>query len=253
MPSPAEVQALVELSRELGRPELDYVILGEGNTSAACADGTFWVKASGSKLATASPESFVRVERAKVLAMLESTALPDEIVHERLLACRVGSFGTTKPSVETLLHAVCLALPGVHFVGHTHPVAVNQLLCSRAFPEVFAGRIFPDEIVVCGPAPVLVPYVDPGIPLARAVHEKITHFVAEHGRTPRVVLMQNHGLVVLGTTAAQVRDATAMMVKTARILAGACAAGGPSFLTKEAVARIDTRPDELYRKQKLGG
>ena len=38
---------LIGMSRELARPERDLVILGEGNTSAACGDGSFWLKASG--------------------------------------------------------------------------------------------------------------------------------------------------------------------------------------------------------------
>ncbi len=65
---------LVPLSNGLGRPENDYVILGEGNTSAAVGDGTFWVKASGSELRTAGPEQFVHVDLERVLAVLDGEA-----------------------------------------------------------------------------------------------------------------------------------------------------------------------------------
>ena len=41
---------LVAMSLEIGRPERDLVILGEGNTSADVGDGSFWVKASGTQL-----------------------------------------------------------------------------------------------------------------------------------------------------------------------------------------------------------
>ena len=67
-----------------------------------------------------------------------------------------------------------------------------------------------------------------------------------------MILIQNHGLIVLGKSPQQVLDVTAMAVKTARILLGACAAGGPHFLSERDVARIHTRPDELYRRQQLG-
>ena len=40
-----------------------------------------------------------------------------------------------------------------------------------------------------------------------------------------------------------------MAVKTARILLGAYALGGPHFISGEAVERIHTRPDELYRRK----
>jgi hypothetical protein len=39
---------LIQLSHELGTEERQLAILGEGNLSADCGDGTFWVKASGS-------------------------------------------------------------------------------------------------------------------------------------------------------------------------------------------------------------
>jgi hypothetical protein len=41
-------------------------------------------------------------------------------------------------------------------------------------------------------------------------------------------------------------------VKTARILIGTCALGGPRPMAPEAVARIHTRPDEHHRQRVLG-
>ena len=43
---------LVAMSRSLGDPANDYVILGEGNTSAKVDADSFWVKASGTELRT---------------------------------------------------------------------------------------------------------------------------------------------------------------------------------------------------------
>ena len=52
---------LVTMSNNLGDPALDYVILGEGNTSARADADTFWVKASGTELRTIDCTGFVRV------------------------------------------------------------------------------------------------------------------------------------------------------------------------------------------------
>lgn len=243
---------LIALSRELGRPELDLVILGEGNTSARGDSDLFWVKASGTSLADATADSFVAVRHRAILALLEAGDLDDAAIRTHLLAARTGSNQRT-PSIETLLHALCLDLDGVRFVGHTHPTAVNAITCSTAFPQALQGRLFPDEIVVCGPAPVLVAYADPGLPLARAVHAALRAWQAEHGGAPRVVWMQNHGLLALGATKKQVLDITLMAVKTARILAGALACGGPRYLTATAAARIHTRPDEHLRQRTIAG
>ena len=121
--------------------------------------------------------------------------------------------------------------------------------CSRKAEEAIAGRLFPDEIVYCGPAPIYVPYTDPGVPLARTFRAAIDRYLHEYQENPKVILMQNHGLIALGKTASEVENITAMYVKTARVILGTYELGGPHFMTPEAVARIHTRPDELYRRK----
>ena len=153
--------------------------------------------------------------------------------------------------METTFHALALTLGEANFVGHTHPTAVNSILCSQKAEEAIAGRLFPDEIVVCGPGPAYVPYTDPGLPLAQAIKGAIVRYQDENGRSPKVILMQNHGLIALGKTADEVLRITAMYVKTARIILGTYALGGPKFLTNADVARIDSRPDEHYRRKML--
>ena len=243
---------LVAMSRSLGDPANDYVILGEGNTSAKVDADSFWVKASGTELRTISAAGFVQVNFAKARAMLTGPDLSDDEVRQALIDVKIDPAAPGHPSVETVLHAACLDLDGVNFVGHTHPTAINMLTCSVAFEDAFAGRLFPDEIVLCGPAPVLVPYTDPGLPLAQEVYRRIHRYIDEYGEVPKVLHLQNHGLFVLAKTAKQVENTTAMMVKTARILVGAYALGGPHFMTPANVARIHTRPDEHYRQKIIG-
>lgn len=253
------LERLVSLSNDLGDPRRDFAILGEGNTSARADGGTFWVKASGTSLGTIDKTGFVRVAFGPVLAMLDGPDLTDEQIDRRLLEAKVdpvtGSGAApddgVHPSVETVLHASCLSLEGINFVGHTHPAAINAVTCSTDFEAAVSGRLFPDEIVVCGPAPAIVPYTDPGLRLAREVGATIRRYVEERNELPRVVLMQNHGLIALGKTARQVENITAMAVKAARVLAGTYQFGGPRFLSEEEVARIHTRPDEDYRRKIL--
>ena len=243
---------LVALSNRLGDPARDYVILGEGNTSARADAETFWVKASGAELRTAGPAQLVRMRFAPVLEMLEAGALDDAAVKQGLVRAKVDAEAAAHPSVETILHAVCLQLEGVAFVAHTHPTAVNSVTCSRDFADALRAPLFPDQVVVCGPASVVVPYVDPGVPLAREIRRRVQEFVREHGEAPRTIYMQNHGLVALGASARQVEDITAMAVKAARVLLGTYALGGRHPMEPEAVARIHSRPDEHHRQRVLG-
>lgn len=243
---------LAAMSRRLGDPAHDYVILAEGNTSARVDDQTFWVKASGREMHGIGPEGFVQVRFDRALAVLDGPDLSDAEVKEALAAAKVDPAAPGHPSVETFLHALCLQLPGVNFVGHTHPTAVNAITCSTTFASALAGRLFPDEIVVCGVAPALTPYVDPGLPLARAVRTTLAEYLDAHGERPKTIYMQNHGFIALAPTARQVENITAMAVKAARVLVGAYSLGGPNFMTPQHVARIHTRPDEHYRQRQLG-
>ena len=245
------LRKLVHLSQYLGHPANDYAILGEGNSSAKIDDGAFWVKASGVEMGAAQETDFIQVRFEPVLAMLDGPDLDDEAIGRALLAAKATDKSPKRPSVETAFHAACLSLEDVNFVGHTHPTAINAITCSVGFEEAFSGRLFPDEIVICGPAPVLMPYIDPGMPLAREIRRRIRAYVDEYGQSPRVVLMQNHGMIALGSTAQQVMNITATMVKTARILLGTYALGGPHFMSEESVRRIHTRPDEHYRRKLL--
>jgi rhamnose utilization protein RhaD (predicted bifunctional aldolase and dehydrogenase) len=242
---------LVRMSLNLGKPENEYVILGEGNTSAKVDDATFYVKQSGSYLADATADSFVQVRFDPALAVLDEGDLTDDEIKSRLLAARVDSFTAARPSIETVFHAFLLTLPGVRFVGHTHPTAVNSILCSKRAKEIVGGRIFPDEIVYCGIEPVYLEYIDPGPPLAKAIRKASLEFLDKQGIPPRVILMQNHGFIGLGATAQEVEAITAMWVKTCKVLAGTYIFGGPRYFTKDNIDRIYTRPDEAYRKRQF--
>jgi rhamnose utilization protein RhaD (predicted bifunctional aldolase and dehydrogenase) len=243
---------LVAMSRTLGDPTLDYAILGEGNTSARADSETFWVKASGASLRTMDPSSLVRVSFSRISELMQKGKLSDAEVLAGLQSARVDLKVKAVPSVETFLHAMMLQLDGVNFIGHTHPTAVNMILCSQKAAEAYSGSLFPDQIVYCGPAPVYVPYTDPGLPLAQAVHDSINVYIDKWGLVPKVILMQNHGFIALGKTAADVENITAMGVKAARVIAGTYAMGGPNFITNEFAERIRTRPDEDYRKKIWG-
>ncbi len=246
------VAQLIELSKTLGDPARDLAILGEGNTSAKLSDQSFLVKASGKELRTADEGTFVEVSFAHALAALGGSNLSDAEVRQALVDARIGDVGATMPSVETFLHAYLLTLPGIAFVGHTHPVAVNSILCSVHSRSLVAGRTFPDEIVCCGPAVCYVEYTDPGLPLACALRDQVESFITEYNMAPKVILMENHGLITLGKRPKDVMTATLMYVKAAKILLGACAFGGVRFLTQQNVDRIHTRPDEHYRQAQIG-
>lgn len=249
----ATLDALVSLSRTLGDPSHDLAILAEGNVSGRASEGTFWVKASGTSMRTITPQGFVEVLSEPTLDALDIPELDDDSVRATLQDSRVRRDLAAMPSVETFMHAYLLSLPGVEVVGHTHPTSLIPLLSVEGAEELAEQRLYPDEIVLCGPATVFVPYLDPGLPLARGIRDAVLRYVEARDERPKTIWLQNHGLIALGATTQEVENTTLMATKAARVWLAALSTGRPLHpLTPAQIARIHTRPDEHYRQRLLG-
>jgi len=241
---------IIELSRWVGEPSRDLVLIAEGNTSIKVGGGLL-VKASGASLENAQESDFVDVERAPLERLIEAGTADDvEIAEAMRTATR---WGERRPSVETLLHVVCQQYESVSTVIHTHPVAVNSLLCSSRAEELVRGSYFPDQIVTLGRQNLLIPYVDPGLKLAHVALDMVRNHVSEHGAVPKVIYLANHGMFALGASTVEAKQITLMAVKTAMVVLGALSVGDPVPLSEQNVDRIHTRPDEIFRRALLAG
>ncbi len=250
--SDSVLKQLVEMSRYLGSTERTYAILGEGNTSARIDADTFFVKASGTQLGTIDEKGFVAVSISKLTDILDDPRADDNTVTRVLKEALVEPGETRRPSVETMLHALLLRYPEYRFIGHTHPVYTDMILCSQMAEKIVAERICPDQIVVLGHKSVYVPYVDPGLVLAREVRKRVRQFIDEEGVLPRAIMMESHGLFALGDSARAVMNITDMAEKISQIIVGTYSMGGPRFMSAKEVDRIYTRPDEKYREKAIG-
>jgi rhamnose utilization protein RhaD (predicted bifunctional aldolase and dehydrogenase) len=251
MANPSEaLSTLVEMTRALGQPHLDYVIVGEGNTSLRIDEASFWIKASGQGMHGIDASGFVAVKFAPLLALMDS---PPPDLHAAMAAAmneaKVDPAAAQKPSVEVTFHAALLHDCGVGCIAHTHPLLINQIMCSTRAEEFARRRLFPDQVVLCGPTSVFVPYVDPGLPLALEIRARVRAYMDEYGEFPRVILLANHGLIALGQTPKDALNVTAMCVKAAGIYAGACSIGAPTFMSEADIHHIYRRPDEIYRRR----
>ena len=205
----------------------DSTICGEGNVS--CRDGTnFLIKASGVGLLGLKCDDLVRCG-------MDGKPHEDE---------------EKKPSMEVSFHAWILrTFPQINFVAHTHPTHTNKIVCSERIFSFAKRRLFPDQIVRNGARSCVVPYATPGKPLRKAIEESIIEFMGGEGYFPKLILLQNHGIITAGASAKDCVSSTLMCEKSAEIYSGARAMGSINYLSKEQVAEVDTSPDEKYRRE----
>jgi ribulose-5-phosphate 4-epimerase/fuculose-1-phosphate aldolase len=207
-----------------------YTVCGEGNVSARVDNDTFLIKASGTSLHTLSEED---------LTLCNINGAQIELLHK-------------KPSIETSFHAwIMKTFPEVNFIAHTHPPHTTKVLCtSPSILSDFADyRWFPDQIVRNGTKSCVVPYAPPGETILKLVEKHLSEFVDRKGFFPKLILLQNHGIITASASKKDCAAATLMCEKSAEIFVGAHALGGVKFLTEQEVADVDTCPNENYRRR----
>ena len=241
--------ALVSLARFAGDPQRGLCLLAEGNVSCSTGFDNFWIKASGKQMCDAGDDAFCEVAIAPLISALDRGDLDEHSTRQLLNESTVAPGSKSVPSTESFMHALLLAEANADYVIHTHPIPVLKILCLEDAEKYAACRMFPDEIVYCGPATCYVPYVAPGLPLAREIRKGLSGYSRKYGEMPRTIWLQNHGLIGLGKTDSLARAATEVSVKAAEILSGLLATGkSPRFLTSEEIAQIHSWPDEHYRR-----
>ena len=179
-------------SRLLGaNPNL--VLHGGGNTSVKLLEvditgevqELLYVKGSGWDLASIRPAGFAPLRLQRLLKLAQLEQMTDVQMARELRAASINP-AAPAPSVEAILHAI---IPH-KFVDHTHADAlITMTNTSNGAARV--REIYGDRVIV-------LPYVMPGFPLARAA---LAAWQREaHAGTVGMVLL-NHGLFTFADTA----------------------------------------------------
>ena len=219
---PERIDQLLNLSYEVS----SQAICGEGNVSMRGDEG-FYIKASGTDLATMQWEDTVQCD-------LDGNAYEGE---------------ENKPSMEVSFHAwFYRTFPEINFVSHTHPINTLKILCSGRVSAFTNQRLFPDQVVRNGVVSCLVPYAAPGIPLMESIEVSVSEFIEKEKFFPKLILLQNHGLITASSSAKECLTSALMCEKSAEIFMGAKLLNNMAFLSPEAVAELDADPNEKYRR-----
>lgn len=199
-PEPTAIlDELIDVARHYGE-DVSFSRAGGGNASAK-AGGVLYIKPSGIPLAELTRDALVPLDMTALLTLLGAGDGVDEPGTDPVMRAareaRLGTAGGRRPSVEFLFHA----LMPERFVLHTHPIVLNAVTCNRD-GAALAARLFGDRTL-------WIPYTTPGLPLARAIGGARAANESETGRAaPPVTLIQNHGIIVAGDTAKDIRERT---------------------------------------------
>ena len=186
---------LIKISNATGK-DSTLVQGGGGNTSVKTEDGKYmYIKASGTALKDMNEHSgWRRLKLDSVLLILEDKSITQldadtremEVVNRLLLACDDKIIGGDRPSVEAHLHALLDKC-----VIHLHPTVVLAYACAKN-GRTELEKLFKDY----KPPPLWVPYVNPGLTLAKKTSKLIDGYQKKFGKKPAILFLQKHGLLI---------------------------------------------------------
>ena len=215
---------------DLAHTLAEYAVCGEGNVSHRQSDKTFLVKASGSSLHNLT-------ESDLTLCNLSGDKINPK--HK-------------KPSIETLFHAwIMKQFSEINYIAHTHPTHTNKILCTDHIYSFAINRLFPDQIVRNGKKSCVVPYATPGKKLLVELVRSVNNFIDIEGYFPKLILLQNHGIIAASAVQKECIASTIMCEKSAEIFIGAVNLGKCNFLDSESIDEIFDCPNEKYREEIL--
>ena len=206
------LEELINMSRYAGE-RFDLVQAGGGNTSVKYDKDKMYIKASGFLLSeVSSAKGYCSVLTNDVISILEDSDVlneTDKRKKDKLASQKLNRAiyeGKDRPSIETYLHSLLYK-----YTLHVHSISVN----------VFTSDInWRKKLAELDPEALLVPYETPGIELALVLKDLLAEYYADNGRLPKVVFLQNHGLIISSDNYAEIEQLTETIVEKAEKMAG---------------------------------
>lgn len=223
------------LSQDAGARR-DYVQGGGGNTSVKLDEKWMAVKASGFCLGDVKIDSaYAVMDYAAIRAFYRGHEAADFEDAEKAGSAlaksstiAVEGLPALRPSVEAGFHSLL-----GKFVIHSHSVYANLACCAVEMKQVLTQALAGADF-----SWGMVPYIDPGARLSFAIRDEMDRVSRETGKTPTVLFMQNHGLIVHEETA----DAALLLHDAVNArLAAHFGVSADAFITMDLEAYISER------------
>jgi L-fuculose-phosphate aldolase len=211
--------------KTLGKSVSKFVVGMEGNISEK-KDNSFYIKSSGSYLNNLDDSDFVCYD---------------------FFGNQLNNF-EKKGSLEIEFHKYLLGFDFVNFVCHTHPTNTLKILCTNYANEFSERRLFPDQVVFNGKKSCLIPYKKPGKELFDSLKNKLNEFIKQENFFPKLILLQNHGIISCGRTIEECIIVSEICEKSAEIFLESITLKNVNYLTDNEINDILNDENEKYRK-----
>jgi ribulose-5-phosphate 4-epimerase/fuculose-1-phosphate aldolase len=220
----------------LGRHPGRLILAEEGAVASRLTDTRIAVTRRGAHIAELKAGDLLHYD----LKRLSDILVMEPVLPEDLAGAQLHAEYGMEVHEDLTLFACLLALdPELRVAAHIHPVIVDMITASPRARQFADRRTVHNEVLALGSASLLVNYAEPGIPLTREIQKKLILWRDRNKSVPRVILVQNHGVIVLGASNQALLRSIEALLKYAELFAGASLLGGPVFLTPQAITQIE--------------
>lgn len=219
------IESILSLATQASK----YCVGMEGNISVKINDSEILIKASGAKL---------------------SNLTSNDLVGYSIDGEQLSNY-EKKGSMELSFHLYLLGYDSINYVSHTHPINTLKILCTNRAWEFSNIRLFPDQVIFNGKKSCLVPYAKPGIELTESIKKHLIRFLGDEGYFPKLILLENHGIITCGASVDECVIANDICEKAAEIFIGSISLGSYVALTKGQIIDLTNDNNEKYRQDLL--
>jgi L-fuculose-phosphate aldolase len=205
----------------------NYCVGMEGNVSKKQSD-IFFIKSSGSKL---------------------KNITDSDIVSYDFNGNQLDNFNK-KGSMEINFHKFFLSFDEINFVCHTHPINTLKILCTHLIEKFSECRLFPDQVIFNGKKTLVIPYKTPGEELFNEIKNKVNNELHLTKTLPKLILLENHGIITCGKTIDECMVLTEICEKSAEIFLSTYDKN-PKYLNDNDINILIKDNNEKYRLEQL--
>lgn len=204
-----------------------FVVGFEGNVSGKFGD-TLYIKKSGSSLKKMDIGDFVQYD---------------------FFGNQLDNF-SNKGSMELDFHSYLLGHPDINYVSHVHPINCLKILCTDRILDFAKFRLFPDQVIFNFKKSCVVPYSKPGKILSEEIKKRVTDFVNSNNFFPKLILLENHGIIACGKSINECIMITEICEKSAELYVEIYNKN-PKYLSESDVNSLIFDENEQYRQKKI--